>query len=254
MIAIAVLKRSSSVFSCKLIASVHLEPLYRALQEIIPGLDLNIMFVDLGIRHKILGCFTNRYFFDPHTWVEISALRRYMIEHADDHACLFEQQKRLWLINLLTRKTAVPIHRTGNVYDSYCKKFQVETQELCFPVNETNHHKVLILPDSRMKRKELPKRTVEHLCRSLLAKGHEVTTAFYKIKPYDVSGQTAIHLAFPELVSLIMDADHIITADSLPAHLAQLLQKSHEIHYPNAADHSWMTPFVREHHQYNIFR
>jgi ADP-heptose:LPS heptosyltransferase len=253
VIAIAVLRRSSLADSYRLIASIHLEPLYRSMQEVSPDLNLHISFVNIGIKHKILGLFTYRHFFDPHSVKELLQLNHLLKVQRGNQEIYFEQKKRLWLINFFTRKKSYPIHTKGNVYQSYCDRFNVVAEDMILKTDRSDHQKILILPESRLPRKEIPQGKVIDLIHSHIEKKQEVTTAFFQKQPYSVPGKAAVHLYFSELIKLIMEADFIITADSLPAHLAQFLNKPHHICYRNSPSYSWMTPFVSHFQQYSTF-
>jgi ADP-heptose:LPS heptosyltransferase len=43
---------------------------------------------------------------------------------------------------------------------------------------------------------------------------------------------------------LIQRADLVVTADSLPAHLSQLLYRPHFVYYAHKPNPEWMTPYV----------
>ena len=46
-------------------------------------------------------------------------------------------------------------------------------------------------------------------------------------------------------------ADEVVTADSLPAHLSQLLEQPHHIVYRKQPDAQWLTPFARQHQSFS---
>jgi ADP-heptose:LPS heptosyltransferase len=61
-----------------------------------------------------------------------------------------------------------------------------------------------------------------------------------------------LHDSFDDLLALIDQADEIITADSLPAHLAQLFAKPHVIYYAKDVDYEWVTPYARHAKAYGV--
>ena len=77
-IAISVLRKSSSHADYVFYASVHLEPLYKDLKASLSDLDLNIQFIDFGIKKKIFGYFTNKHSIELHSFRELMKLRRWV--------------------------------------------------------------------------------------------------------------------------------------------------------------------------------
>ena len=57
--------------SIKVIASLHLKPLYDALNETIDLTDINIVFIDLHIKNGLLNIFSNQYLFSRSTYIQI---------------------------------------------------------------------------------------------------------------------------------------------------------------------------------------
>jgi ADP-heptose:LPS heptosyltransferase len=80
----------------------------------------------------------------------------------------------------------------------------------------------------------------------LTKKGFDVTTAFFKNIPTIPVGKVATHDSFTDLINLIRAADLVITADSLPAHLSQLLHRAHFVCYDGQPNPEWMTPYARK--------
>ena len=250
-IAIAVLRKSLQPLPFRLVASVHLQPLYHDLKASLSDLDLDIEFVDFGIRNKIFGFFTNRHSIEPHSITELWQLSRFMKDQSSHDPFIFEQRKKLWFIAPFVGFGRDCIHASGNVYDSYCRRLHVDATELRFDLPVKDKKKILILPESRKPDKALTQQFVDKQCREWLDQGHDVTTAFFKNVSWSVAGKTTTHLAFSELIALIREADEVVTADSLPAHLSQLLEQPHHIVYRKQPDAQWLTPFARQHQSFS---
>jgi hypothetical protein len=252
-IAIAVLKRADAPLPFRLVVSHHLKPLYEAIMEKLPGLRHPVEFIDFDIRNKILGYFTNRHALAPHSFKELRNLKRFIQQQGKNQEIFFERREKLWLIAPMVGFNRPTLHSQGNVYASYCDQLHVSYRELSFEPCTQTARKVLIMPESRKKQKELPPSLVCRLATDLIYEGHEVTTAFFRASPYVVPGNTATHHSFTDLINLILDADELITADSLPAHLAQLEQKPHKVYYRGKPDPDWFTPYVAKYKSYACF-
>lgn len=235
--ALSVLRHSTAAKNWIFYASIHLEPLYKDLANEFPELELNLQFIDLSIKKNVLGYFTNRHSIEWYSMIELLNLKRVLKQlRGEIH---FEQLRKQWFIAPILGKTYPYIHdNTINIYESFCRKFDVPYASLLFD-KPASIKKVLILPESRKPSKALPFSFVEELTQHFEQKGIKVTTAFFK-KP-----NVASYYSFKELIQFIGAADYIITADSLPAHLAQLQSKPHFIYYENKMNGEWITPFSK---------
>lgn len=240
--AISVLRQSRITDEWTFYASAHLEPLYKELIPFLPNVNINIHFVDIGIRKNVFGYFTNRHSIEFYSMVELLNLKKVLRElNGEIH---FEQRKKQWFIAPVLGRTYPFIHdHTCNVYESFCRKFNVPIEHLHYATASTYKH-ILILPESRKPSKALPPSFIEKIKMVAQEKGKEVQTAYFKKQ-----NATSYH-SFTELIEMIMAADLIITADSLPAHLAQLLQKPHFIYYPDKMNEEWITPFAKTNHMF----
>ena len=79
-IAISVLRDSRSHANHAFYASRHLEPLYNDLKAALPDIELNIQFIDFGIRKKIFGYFTNKHSIELHSFRELMKLKKWLRE------------------------------------------------------------------------------------------------------------------------------------------------------------------------------
>lgn len=252
-IAISVLRNSGSHHDHVFYASVHLEPLYNDLKASLSDFELNIQFIDFGIRKKIFGFFTNKHSIELHSLRELMKLRRW-VRGMGSTELIFEQRRKQWMIAPFLGRTYPYIHRKSkNIYDSFLEHFGVASDLLTFqaPPHHTIH-KILVLPESRKKSKSFHPSFIHSLASSLMEKGFDVTTAFFKNIPTVPVGKLSTHDSFADLISLIKEADLVITADSLPAHLSQLLNRPHFVCYETKPNPEWTTPYSRQTMSYGV--
>ena len=197
-----------------IVASLHLKPLYDALisRGCIPSRSID--FVDFGITGSQLNLFTNREFLSFDTFRQLAKIKKY-IQSNPGSGDFVEQSARLGLLNFFTGHSFKAIFETGApVYEAY---------GLPALGLERKGDKVLILPDARLKKREIPD--------SILEK---------------IDGQVARFCAdysnFEQLIDLIQASDIVVTADSLPLHLAYLCRKPHFILYPDGGKQDFFTP------------
>jgi hypothetical protein len=255
-IAISVLRKSSILEGYVFYASKHLEPLYIDLKNSLQDIDLNIHFIDLDIKKKVFGFFTNKHSIELHSFRELMNLRRWVRDEGlgveefrglegGRTQLFFEQRRKQWMIAPFIGGIFPYIHKKSrNIYDSYLKHFGVAPEMLAFSTQPTNAiHTILVLPESRKKSKSFQPSFIHELASSMLKNEFDVTTAFFKNISTVPDGKVATHDSFTDLIRLIQAADLVVTADSLPAHLAQLLGKPHFVYYGAKPNQEWTTPF-----------
>jgi hypothetical protein len=209
----------------EVIASLHLKPLYEALVSRACISPREIEFVDFGIQGSQLNLFTNKQFLRIDTFRQLAKIKAY-IESNPGQNDYVEQSARLGLLNLFTGHQFKSIFETGNpVYAAY---------DLQVPGLGKQGNQVLILPDARLAKREIPA--------SILVRMKGRVARFGK----DYSN-------FEQLIELIQAADYIYTADSLPLHLAYLCQKPHFVLYPEGGKIDFFTPHVLASGAYSTF-
>jgi ADP-heptose:LPS heptosyltransferase len=251
IIALSVLSKAKDLSSFQFIASKHLEPLYKALLKRFHRFPVDVVFNDFHIKHKILGIYTNKHLLHTNNIKEIGALKKTIDELSTKGTVFVEQRRRHVLTSTMMSKHHY-VHESGNVYDSYLSLFQVDHDEMFYAPVLNKVRKVLIFPESRKPSKALSAATVLALIKQLQAKQLEVELAFFRSQPYEVPVKVHLHDSFDDLLTLIDQADEIITADSLPAHLAQLFAKPHVIYYAKEVDYEWVTPYARHAKAYGV--
>jgi hypothetical protein len=200
--------------SDQIVASLHLKPLYDALvsRKCIPTCDIS--FMDFRITGSQFNLFTNREFLRVDTLRQLSEIKKYISANPGS-SDFVEQSARLGFLNAYTGHTFRAIFKTGEpVYKSYNLPAQgVEKQG----------DKLLILPDARLQKREIP----DSICAQI---------------PGRVARFGTDYTNFEELIDLIQESDYIYTSDSLPLHLAYLCRKPHFILYPEGGKQDFFTP------------
>lgn len=227
----------------RLVASAHLQGIYKAMLPHLNRQSVSIDFVDIGIQHHLFAAFTNRYLFTPTCYHELRAFTKLLNSPVAKHAftgdLFLEQSARVTLVKWATGHNFKFVHQTGNIYNAYriffSGRVMVVAEELVTGDSFPPLQKILVFPDSRLDRKALPPEVIYRLEKGLTEAGKDIQTLRF--------GQQ--YKNFEELIIFIQSADYIISSDSLPAHLAQLLNKPHAILYAKHINSAWITPYAK---------
>jgi hypothetical protein len=250
-----------------LIASKHLEPLYQELTLVIDLSSIQIQFIDFGITHTQLSLFTNKHLLSLNMLNELKQIKNFVNQNPNqDGQDYIEQDKRIGLFNTITGLNFNSIISTEPVYTSYAKFF--ENKELqkeegqVAENNKLNSKKVLLFPDTRQAKKNIPSSLIYKLDNEIETKGYTLEIAYFKQVP-DIANtindmitsnsNKVVYANFKTLIQLIIDAELILGADSLPIHLAYLLKKPHYILYPNGYPQLFMTPYAQINNRFGTF-
>lgn len=246
--------KADSADQYALIVSAHLKPLHEAIIPFLPPQLLNIEFLDFGIQQGLLSCFTNRYLCSFNAVKEVLNIRSFIQKNykriASEHEFYLEQYKRAGLVNLITSTSFKIIHgkKQINIYDSFDSFFQVKKKPYWgtdFSLNAESA--ILLFPDSRLAKKKMPSPFLSELVEIIENHGLKPTTAFFQKTIAGFDKQAIGYDNFNALVALINHANFVITADSLVAHLCELLHKPHFIYYSEMINQEWITPFSLQH-------
>lgn len=254
LIAVHMVSKSSVSTTIKLVASKHLEPLYRALEPLLPA-PVQIAFVDFKIDKQLMRCFTNKYLFHPQTLSELIALRHYLREEKIMGDLYLEQQKRIFFPRWFCNQAFRFVVADKPVYQSYADCFSVPLHTLeNIPFGgQVKATKILVVPDSRQPIKVIDQEIIQQIQRSYNDVDTVVTVAFFR-EVWDAhTGNAVVYHNFEELIALIRETDLLIGGDSLPVHLAQFLGKPHYILYPGSKTENFFTPFALKHRTYFTF-
>ena len=250
-----------------LIASKHLEPLYQELALVINVSSIKIQFIDFGITNTQLSLFTNKHLLSISTLKELKQIKNFVKQNPNQEGQDYiEQDKRIGLFNAITGLDFNSIISTEPVYTSYAKFFEIQNtkiEEVKAGDNKLNSKKVLLFPDTRQAKKNIPSSLISKLENELVAKGYTLEIAYFKQVPdiattinekvASAKNNKVVYTNFKTLIQLIQDAELILGADSLPIHLAYLLKKQHYILYPNGYPQLFMTPYAQINNRFGTF-
>ena len=255
-----------------LIASKHLQPLYQELALVINVSSIQIQFIDFGITHTQLSLFTNKHLLSLNMLNELKQIKNFVKQNPNtDGTDYIEQDKRIDLFNAITGFYFNSIISTEPVYITYAKFFDIQdiSKELqkeegqVAENNKLNSKKVLLFPDTRQAKKNIPSLLINKLENEIASKGYTLEIAYFKQVPeiantINEKGASAknnkvVYDNFKTLIQLIIDAELILGADSLPIHLAYILKKPHYILYPNGYPQLFMTPYAQINNRFGTF-
>lgn len=271
-----------------LIASKHLQPLYQELALVIDLTSIQIQFINFGITNTQLSLFTNKHLLSINTLNELKQIKNFVKQNPNKEGQDYiEQDKRIGLFNAITGLDFNSIISTEPVYISYAKFFEKsainkeiskeeekveniqENKIENLKENETlnnnklNSKKVLLFPDTRQTKKNIPSSLINKLENKIASKGYTLEIAYFKQMPditttindnsASAKNNKVVYANFKTLIQLIQDAELILGADSLPIHLAYLLKKSHYILYPNGYPQLFMTPYAQINNRFGTF-
>jgi ADP-heptose:LPS heptosyltransferase len=249
-----------------LIASKHLETLYQELALVINLSSIQIQFINFGITNTQLSLFTNKHLLSLDTLNELKQIKNFIKQNPNTEGTDYiEQDKRIGLFNAITGFYFNSIISTEPVYISYAKFFEnkeLQKEGQVAENNKLNSKKVLLFPDTRQAKKNIPSSLINKLENEIASKGYTLEIAYFKqvtdiattINDKSASNSNKVVYAnFKTLIQLIIDAELILGADSLPIHLAYLLKKPHYILYPNGYPQLFMTPYAQINNRFGTF-
>ena len=234
--------RSSKKDQFTIVASGHLKPLYEAIVAVYPLDGIHIEFVDFGIDKGQLRLFTNKHFISAQTFKETNAIKTYIQSHPNTSGTDYiEQDKRIGLFNFFTGQNFQFILDRFEVYNAYDQFFENSISPIV--IESTSFNNIVVFPDSRLTKKDIPSSNVERITKEATQKGKNIQVAEF--------GDA--YKNFNELIALILQSDVVIGADSLPIHIAALLNKPHFILYADGLTQNFMTPFAANQKSFGTF-
>jgi hypothetical protein len=240
----------------RLVASAHLEPLFKSLPITLPH-NLSIEFHPFYIHQNLMGVFTNRYLFTKHCLQELLALKKFIRSNHSNTPFFLEQKKRSSLLRIFCGHPFKFIIKQQNVYESYARFFKADLAGLSniqWPV-DLAQKKVLLIPDARQSKRKISPELIQLIQRDLETKQAKFSVGYFGQTKMDeaIPANRVLYQNFNELVSLIQEHDIMIGSDSMPIHLAQFLGKPHYIVYPQTVKPQFFTPFALKHQSYFTF-
>ena len=239
-----------------IIVSKHLQPLHESLNSQYSN-NFKFIFKDFGIKKGLLSFFTNRHFFSLNSILELFSISKMIRQMEIKNEIIYlEHKTRKAFPSILFGNQLQHIYTNGNVYDAFGRFFEINSAELTFnlPIVHTIC-KVLIFPDSRKKHKIIDNNTVKQLTSELIEQKIDFKIAhFDHMKTIDIdSNKQVVYNNFKDLILLIKECDFVITSDSVPAHIAEYLEKPHVILYNDRVNKDWLTPFAKKYKMYTTF-
>ena len=270
VIAIRAILNSPQTADTKIIASNHFKPLFEAINTVLDLSPLDIEFQDFGINQSQLNFFTNRYLVNTSTLRQLNKIKNYLddtnlIYFTDNCENYVEQINRIKAFEFFTKHKFTPIVKKSKVYNEYNQFFKPSFKEIIAKI--PTEGKVLILPDARIQKRNLPQELVQEIISLSNQKNYPVQVAYFKrVSQVNKNGKAEtvqfktdlifaqkVYNNFSELIQLIQASDFVIGADSLPIHLSNLLGKPHFILYPNVVSKAFFTPFAIQNKYYSEF-
>lgn len=248
-----------------IIASKHLQPLYDELALVIDFTSIQIQFINFGITHTQLSLFTNKHLLSLNMLNELKQIKNFVKQNPNTEGTDYiEQDKRIGLFNAITGLSFKAIVSKEPVYISYAKFFDIQDIKEVEVTHESredkNSKKVLLFPDTRQAKKNIPSSLISKLENELAAKGYTLEIAYFKEAPSSTNANNSstktkqvVYSNFKTLIQYIQAAELILGADSLPIHLAYLLKKPHYILYPNGYPQLFMTPYAQINNRFGTF-
>ena len=231
-----------------LIVSQHLSPLYKELALVIDLSSLPIQFVNFGINTSQLRLFTNKHLLSTDTFKELKQITKFVEQNPNTEGQDYiEQSTRISAVNFLTGIAFKPMIDKHQVYANY---------DIFFKNTGPKHYEmkqldtVLILPDARLQKRVLNMGIIQAIQNYYNQKTVKTSVARFNSA---IEKEDIVYTNFKELIMYIQNAHFIIAADSLPIHLAQLLNKPHFILFPNGHPRNFMTPYALEYNSYGEF-
>ncbi|RYY08305.1 MAG: hypothetical protein EOP43_00295 [Sphingobacteriaceae bacterium] len=139
-------------------------------------------------------------------------------------------------------------------YNLFSKNFKFNNQNFEDGIHiKSKFLTVLIIPDSRIHTKSINPQLIAEIQTTFIDKKIDIAR-FNKIKT--VQENEIYYSNFQELIELIDKYDLIISAESLPYHLANFYAKPHFVIYNDTKhfDENFMTPFMIKNNYYANFR
>lgn len=230
----------------QIVASDHLAPLYHALIAAAAIPPLSIEFIALGIQNGQLNFFTNKHLFSLGTIQQLNGLKSYIKANPNpDGVDWIEQDLRRSAFNgMVGHRFKAVVPAGAQVYQAYADWLSLSISNNEF--SSMDEASILIFPDARLKKKEINTPYIQTIVNKETNQNKQINIA-----RFNNSNSTELSYSnFDELIGLIHHASFIYTADSLPAHIAQLLEIPHSIVYSFKGVNRFCTPYALDHQSY----
>lgn len=148
---------------------------------------------------------------------------------------------------ILSDKLYYPI-LDGNIYNSkaafFAKHFNINAGLSHVPEKKIPIENIVLFPGSRLASKALSDELVASIISALKQQGFNVSTMYHESEK-TLLKDVDYFRNFTALKKLVVSADLIISADSLPLHIANFFDKFHFVIYNGKENYQWETPSTR---------
>ena len=126
------IKQSKSNHNINIVISLHLKPLFDALNWTNMNECIHIEFIDFGIKRGLLSFFTNKYLFTKSSFEELITIKQFLKKRNIElnEQLYLERENRISFLQLFLGKKLLSIHQKGNVYDCVQEFFQCSCERL----------------------------------------------------------------------------------------------------------------------------
>ncbi|MGI4021465.1 MAG: hypothetical protein ACRYFA_08150 [Janthinobacterium lividum] len=251
IISAAVLKRYATI-KVPIYLSKYLKDIYEAIDgddifDIVANLDFNNQPAYFELHKVRDGKNIKRLLSDIKKSFLLDSSNTYLLDF---------RSRRLFFLN---RKLVWP-DDNENIYDAkyalFSRYFSLNDNNFdCKLSLCTKPQKVVIFPESRVKEKEIN----QHLLMEIVStfKNIDISIARFLVNAADKNPDpdTIYYSNFKELINIIEKKDLIISAESLPYHLASFCNKPHFVIYKNTKHFkaTFMTAFMKANNYYSVF-
>lgn len=143
-------------------------------------------------------------------------------EISDDKDLYVNSKNIRWKLLFFYRRLGYIRNSKQNIYEAYCKMLDIDINNLILPI--TKKKKIKIFPGSRQAKKNISKSILQIFIKALEENFVEYEIIYIKGKSINIKKSKEID-GLELLISEIKDCDGIISADSLPIHIATYYNK-----------------------------
>ena len=173
---------------------------------------------------------------------EIKTLKKSL--HKKNRYLLDYRSKRA---RILSNKLYFPALK-DNIYHAkaalFAKHFNINADVIYVPQKKIQVKNIVLFPGSRLASKALSDELVACIFSALKEQGFNVTIVYHESEK-TLLKDVDYFKNFTALKKLVMSADLVISADSLPLHIANFFDKFHFVIYNGHGNYRWETPSTR---------
>lgn len=206
----------------QLLAASYLRPLAEAIEYSGP-----IRYFDMSAKDIPPSLFNARRASLAAIWGSLVRMRRGILDATDERDVVTVPHRDIrWRLACAPRRMNALRRKHENIYLAYCAHLGLDIERLVIPI-DTTCRELLIFPDSRQTSKQIPESTLNAVTAANTRAG--IRTVIIRARPpdpvrVDPDGEFSLW-GLPALVESIRNAEAIVSADSLPGHLAEYFKR-----------------------------